>query len=157
MRHNFLHNNDIFYVCKIWWRCILFFTVYFYVTLPNRFRFASHKWELVGLKHRVNQLLSSLLQLTYILVGIWYISIVAQCYNSSSHTSNNTIDCDGTMYADVNIGLRPCLNKTCGEYGQCRNYYSGVIHWSVCRCKAGKLWCQIVMDDLDLIGDCLKI
>ncbi|KAF6024026.1 TMEM8A [Bugula neritina] len=66
--------------------------------------------------------------------GVWYISVIAECYNPSTNT---LIDCTDTMKVYTNITLRRCVNSQCGEYGSCYLYAQGVLYWSVCRCKAG--------------------
>ena len=36
------------------------------------------------------------------------------------------------------IDLRPCVDGSCGEHGSCRHFYSGVLHFSVCKCTGSK-------------------
>ena len=60
-------------------------------------------------------------------------SVIAECHNSTHNSS-----CEHDILVHHNITLLPCVDKGCGLYGKCYMYYSGVIHWSVCKCKAGK-------------------
>ncbi|XP_067944824.1 post-GPI attachment to proteins factor 6-like [Watersipora subatra] len=69
--------------------------------------------------------------------GIWYLSIVAECYNSSMVKEANRINCTRIIQATIILNIRPCVNNMCGRYGECYMYYQGIVHWSACRCKAG--------------------
>ena len=35
------------------------------------------------------------------------------------------------------VRLQPCVNGGCTENGECREYFSGVFHFSSCYCIAG--------------------
>ena len=36
------------------------------------------------------------------------------------------------------IAIAPCVDHVCGDYGFCREYFSGVLHFSACACTASK-------------------
>ena len=39
--------------------------------------------------------------------------------------------------AEFAVRLKPCVDGGCTENGECREYFSGVFHFSSCSCIAG--------------------
>jgi len=47
--------------------------------------------------------------------------------------------CVGVPRVDLELGVAGCVDGTCGQYGVCQEYISGVYIFSACKCFAGEI------------------
>ena len=43
------------------------------------------------------------------------------------------------------VDLTPCVDGGCGENGYCKEYFSGVLHYSVCECIGRKYCLDVIL------------
>ncbi|ELU03317.1 hypothetical protein CAPTEDRAFT_228167 [Capitella teleta] len=70
--------------------------------------------------------------------GMWFVGMQAKCFANHSNTGELTpVTCsDSKIIVNFEPTLSPCVDGACGDYGSCREYFSGVLHFSSCKCVA---------------------
>ncbi|GAB1609929.1 hypothetical protein Ahia01_001278800, partial [Argonauta hians] len=66
--------------------------------------------------------------------GDYYVALISRCYNSNTELLE---PCHTLPVAQFSITHNRCLDHSCGRYGQCSEYISGLYVFSACRCFAG--------------------
>ena len=61
--------------------------------------------------------------------------ILSNCFVTTPRESET---CVVAPMVEFMVTLAPCLEETCGRYGKCKEFISGVHIYSACDCFAGR-------------------
>ena len=66
--------------------------------------------------------------------GNYNVLVMLFCYRHNESCK------EGGIEVKFSLVLQPCVDGSCTSNGECREYFSGVFHFSSCYCYAGKYW-----------------
>ena len=76
-----------------------------------------------------------LLYIPYVESAMWYLAAQVDCYNNQTGQAE---ECEKNAALEFDVSITPCVDGGCNGNGFCREYFSGIIHYTSCACIASE-------------------
>lgn len=88
----------------------------------------------ISLNINVTETAVDYLYMPYPEPGEWFLGLYSQCFDKDTGNAARCIHFPQVLF---DVELSSCVDSQCGEFGNCREYFSGVHVFSTCSCIAG--------------------